>query len=87
MIYTLGRAAAYNELIRSGYPRLLGRYGDKPTGYSGGPVWKTKEEALSLCPAGHSVFGVLADWDTDTALPWLAGTHRDLLINAAITRL
>lgn len=59
-----------------------------PNGYPGGSVWKTKEEAQKHCPKSYSIFGVLADWDKDTAPSVLDNaTWHDLLIDAKIVDL
>lgn len=83
MIYTIGRTAAYEELINNGFPKKMGRQGD----YPGGSVWETREEAQKVCPAGFSVYGVLADWTVDTALNKEGHAWHDLLVDAPIVRL
>lgn len=66
MIYTIGHTESYEEYFKvRPFPMKLGKYDD----YPGGSVWKTYPEALAQilhkCD-GYSVYGVLADWDTDT---------------------
>jgi len=83
MIYTFGRTFTYDKYLRTAmFPEKLGR----SNGYPGGSVWKTREEAQAFVdsfPNGHcpdwepedfSVYGVEADWETDTYI--YAGDHR-----------
>lgn len=64
MIYTIGHTENYERYFEEqGTPQKLGRTAD----YAGGSVWKTQEEAQRGCPDGYSVYGVLADWEKDTA--------------------
>ena len=44
-------------------------------------MWKTFEEARRAAPEGYSVFGVVADWETDT-VPSSSGDWHDLLVSA-----
>ena|SRR5882762_709624 len=68
MIYTIGHTEAYTQFFKEqkepGFPKKKGR--DKF--YDGGSVWKTYVEALKVCNInpGFSVYGVLANWDTET---------------------
>lgn len=95
MIYTLGYAPIYIERCHEGsrknIPMIkLGRY----EGYEGGSVWKTQEEVQAWINkhqprlSGYAVFGVIADWNLETAppkriqMPW-----RDLLADSEIVLL
>ena len=84
MIYTIGHTESY---MRS---HKRSKYLGKPfykigrtEYYPGGSVWKTKGEAKQHCDASRSVFGVIADWEEDTA-PSIIGDWHDLLVNADI---
>ena len=72
MIYTVGNTNNYMEYFKEQ---------KQPQKAIGGSVWKTREEALRFCKNGFSVFGVMADWDTDT-VPNKGGDWHDLLIPA-----
>lgn len=71
MIYTIGHTKNYLEAFETD-PNLkkLGQTDD----YPGGSVWKTRKEAENFLSRdsvynydkGYSVFGVLADWETQT---------------------
>lgn len=83
MIYTLGHTQSYEFYFdEQSTPRKKGRTED----YVGGSVWRTKEEAQKRCPEDYSVYGVIADWDTDTT-PSKHGNWHDLLIDALLVRL
>ena len=65
MIYTVGHTENYSSFFRDqkepGFPKKKGRTAT----HEGGWVWKTYAEALAECPPGFSVYGVLANWDTE----------------------
>ena len=69
MIYTLGHKQAYLGAIASeGRIKKLGKGIVEGQPYSGGSVWETFEEAQQVLRfnPGFMVFGVDADWKTDT---------------------
>lgn len=73
MIYTIGHTENYERYFKEqGTPQKLGKTDDYfseeyPDGkYPGGSVWKTREEAQKGCHPDYSVYGVDADWDTQT---------------------
>lgn len=83
MIYTLGRTAAYEQCFcDQERPQKRGRTHD----YPGGSVWETPEQAASHAPEGYSVYGVVAEWESDTE-PAADGPWHDLLIDADLVRL
>jgi hypothetical protein len=83
MIYTIGHRESYTRYFQEQErPLKLGRTYD----YSGGSVWKTEEEARENCPDVYEVYGVMADWETDTE-PSKEGGWHDLLINAELIQL
>lgn len=83
MIYTIGLTESYlSYFADQGRPRKKGRSGF----YPGGSVWQTREAAEEHCPRGYSVFGVLAEWGTQTA-PSLVGDWHDLLVDADLVLL
>lgn len=86
MIYTLGNTVSYTQALAEN-PAVM-KIGRKD-GYPGGSVWQTKEEAEVFAPdnSGFSVFGVLADWEIDTAPSMEGGGWHDLLIDAVIVAL
>jgi hypothetical protein len=83
MIYTVGWRESYQAGFRSGEPfRKKGRAGDFP----GGSVWRTRAEAAAHAGPGYSVYGVRADWETETA-PSDGGPWHDLLVDAELVDL
>ena len=83
MIFTIGHTESYLLYFeRLHTPKKKGRCDN----YSGGSVWKTKEEAQKHVGTDFSVFGVLADWDTQTEQS-LDGDWHDLLIDADLVLL
>ena len=85
MIYTIGHEESYDRYFREqGRPLKLGRNGRKD--YPGGSVWETEEEAREYCSKGYQVYGLLADWKTDTEQS-KDGDWHDLLINAELVQL
>jgi hypothetical protein len=84
MIYTIGHAESYERYFREqGNPSKLGREKD----YDGGSVWKTFEDAKPYATEGYSVYGVLANWDTDTVPTEADGDWHDLLVTSPLVRL
>jgi len=83
LIYTIGRTESYESYFREQQnPQKLGREHD----YAGGSVWKTKEDAQASCPEGCSVYGVLADWDTETVKGEGDNFH-DLLVTSLLVKI
>lgn len=85
MIYTLGHKESYERYFEEqDVPKKKGR--DQADGYPGGSVWRTRAEAQRHCPEDFRVYGVLADWETETAatpgIEW-----NDLLRDAELVRL
>ena len=84
MIYTFGRTSNYDkDLSARDDVKKIGRQED----YAGGSVWRTYEEAQAFvdslpnefCPDWYakdfSVYGVIAEWETETyqgdeGAPW-----------------
>lgn len=92
MIFTVGNRESYEQGLRELGPEFkkLGKrdhYQGKP--YMGGSVWKTKAEAdqylIDNSPRldGYHVYGVVADWETDTEQV-LSEPFRRLLRDAPI---
>jgi hypothetical protein len=87
MIYTVGSKRAYfRSLLKNGKVMKTGR----KRGYAGGCVFRTREDAQRHIDElelqgykGFMVFGLLADWDTDTQT---STQHwwRDLLKDAEV---
>lgn len=77
MIYTIGYTKSYEEYFE--------RFPD-PAKAAGGSVWKTREAAEVHAKDGFSVYGVSADWQTDTK-PTKVGDWHDLLRSADLIRL
>lgn len=83
MIFTIGYTESYERyFIEQKQPRKLGRTND----YVGGSVWRTFEEAKLNCPDSYSVYGVLANWETETE-PSKDGNWNDLLITSDLVQL
>jgi hypothetical protein len=103
MIYTLGHAVGYRRGMAERAPRPLLKVGrlppghpdcpaDRPGGYPGGSVWRTYEEARAHLEAAEglgelAVFGVEADWDTQTAARDDGALWHDLLVDAPLVDL
>jgi len=79
MIFTIGR---YDDSIFENNPLKMGRAED----YPGGSVWKSKEEAEKHLQEGYKVYGVMADWETETE-PSQDGDWNDLLVDAPLVKL
>jgi hypothetical protein len=82
MIYTIGNTESYLAGLADGPLKKKGKTED----YQGGSVWQTYEEAAVYACNTRSVFGVLADWEKDTA-PSDHGDWHDLLVDAEVVRL
>lgn len=70
MIYTIGKTDVYEisfaKATEEHPPKKVGSNPD--SGYKGGTVWQTENEALRAAnqqPGDYSVYGVLADWEED----------------------
>jgi hypothetical protein len=85
MIYTIGFKDGYDFYFKEqGTPTKLGR----ETDYCGGSVWQSEDEARLNCPANFDVYGVLADWNKDTAISDNPeATWRDLLLTSDLVQL
>ncbi len=86
MIYAIGWEPGYSQYLAES-PECdpvmkKGRTAD----YAGGSVWRTPEEAQQHCKADYKVYGVIADWETDT-VPSSDGQWHDLLVDAKIVDL
>jgi len=57
----------------------------KRLNYTGGSVWKTREEAEKHCPTGYSVYGVILDWERDSEPSH--GTWNNLLYDRPLEKL
>lgn len=85
MIYTIGHEESYTRYFQE-QKRPLKSGRNERTGYHGGSVWKTEEEARKNCPEKYQVYGVLADWEADTE-PSKEGDWHDLLLDAELIQL
>lgn len=89
MIYTIGNTQLYERhFSEQTTPHKMGRRERDESGNShpGGSVWQTVEEARQHCPPGFAVYGVLADWATQT-LPSPGNDWHDLQIDAPLVQL
>ena len=90
MIYCIGKAENYDLYIAK-YGNAAMKQG-RGIDYEGGSVWKTREEAemhikrFGKKLSGYKVYGVMADWQTDTE-PSMAGPFHDLIVDAPLVRL
>lgn len=96
MIYTIGHVESYASAIErakeKGEPLLKAGRNDH---YPGGSVWETRRAAqvylkLRGMTASYKVYGVLADWEQNTAehSPRTSTLYfRDLLVDAEIVEL
>jgi len=85
MIYTVGHEESYTRYFEEqGRPLKLGKGGEE--NYPGGAVWKTEIAARNHCPDGYQVYGVMADWETDTE-PSQDGDWHNLLFNSELVQL
>ncbi len=73
MIYCIGNRMKYERALAGPAPVIKQGAGTDRRGqaYPGGWVWRDAEEARRFIAANglsatHAVYGVLADWDTDT---------------------
>lgn len=68
LIYTVGKYTAYLAYWKeykkgiSPWFQKLGKQDD----YTGGIVFRARQEADAACPDGYISFGLRADWDIDT---------------------
>jgi hypothetical protein len=93
MIYTIGETESHDRhLAMGGTVRLLGRTDPNRGGLGPGSVWKTPEDAKAYLDEyprahkGHSVYGVLAEWDSQTA-PSADRTYQELLVSSDLVKL
>ena len=92
MIFTVGKTDVYDPYLRDDSDAAkLGRGQDHVGNYySGGSVWKTREAAQSYLDATNqnefSVYGVLADWETQTEPEPGQEWHR-LLVTSRLVKL
>jgi hypothetical protein len=97
MIYTVGNKANYLKTIsEAGVIRKVGRreVGDPhlPNGYNGGCAFRTAEDAQRFIDEQEKsevwgVFGLLANWGTDTVPNADGGWWHDLIHDAEIVLL
>lgn len=92
MIFTIGYTEAYEEgFSRASDDNPLLKKG-RCDGYNGGSVWETYDEVKRYLKdnsdrlIGYSVYGVLADWETETE-ERNDRPFRDLLVDAELMRL
>ena len=92
MLYTIGHKRSYEKYFEEqGIPYKLGRNNN----YNGGSVWNDKylanKEAIKTSKEKkeeYIVYGVLANWDTDTVENNHPNvTWRDLLITSPLVKL
>ncbi len=83
MIYTIGHTENYEQAFLNN--DVVIKKG-KTENYEGGSVWKTYEEAERNKPEDFSVYGVLADWKTDTS-PNESNNWNDLLVNSKLVQI
>jgi hypothetical protein len=92
LIYCIGNHARYEaKLAVGGLLYKIGRGIRKGTYYEGGSVWQTEDDARAFIVRNkledsRTVYGVLADWETDT-LPVPRESYRRLLRTSPIVRL
>ena len=72
MTYTIGHTKSYLQYFEEQpYPHPM-KLGKRADDYEGGSIWKTESEAQAFLDkngmSDYSVFGVEADWETDTEL-------------------
>lgn len=89
MIYTIGHTESYEKYLNE-QGEDCKKSGPTP-GYRGGSVWKTREDAQEYLDEygmeDYSVYGVLADWDTETRYDDSGESWNDLLVDARIVRI
>ena len=88
MIYTFGDRKNYHALFKEADVRKLGglqKKGRSDT-YQGGTVFQTFEDAKAYSAEReeYDVFGVLADWETQTEPNRNGHPFHDLLVDAEI---
>jgi len=93
VIFTVGKTEIYEPYLRDDPEAAkLGRGNDHAGNYySGGSVWKTREAAqayldLTNIQKEFSVYGVLADWETQTEAEPGKEWHR-LLVTSKLVKL
>jgi len=93
MIYCIGLRMKYERAFAAPGPVIkLGRgVGSDGRQYPGGRVWPTAADAKRFLAgkgldATHDVYGVLAEWESDTVTDEADQTRR-LVRNAAVVRL
>ena len=86
MIYTIGKAEIYDEILEAGGPPLLKR--GRADGYEGGSVWRDLESAQRAAAQrpGFKAYGVDAEWD-ETEAPDVDPEMHYLLRSAVIGQL
>jgi len=84
MLYTIGHTTSYEQYFLEQSPDGPHKKG-RDESYPGGSVWATFEEAHMNCPENYSVYGVDADWESDT-VPSSDGTWHDLLKDAKLIK-
>ncbi len=83
MIFTVGNTENYDRYFREQKtPKKKGR----TPNYTGGTVWKTFLEAEKHLRPGYSVYGVDADWETETEKS-AKGDWHDLLVDSNLIKL
>jgi hypothetical protein len=92
VIYTVGHTELYERRLTDPDPATkLGRQTLDGEPYNGGSVWRTREEAQAWLDANPdrpwSVYGVEADWDTDTEPSLVGEPWHDLLHDSRLVRL
>jgi hypothetical protein len=95
VIYTVGHTEGYAARFSDtadGPPTKLGRRADlNGEPYDGGSVWPTREAAQAWLDANPdkpwSVYGVIADWDTDTEPSRVGQEWHDLLVDSLLVDL
>jgi hypothetical protein len=85
LIYTVGHCESYERYFADqGTPRKSGR--NIRDSYPGGSVWRQRQVAQENCPEGYRVYGVMANWETDT-IPSDRPEMHHLLVDAELVKL
>lgn len=98
MVFTIGHTTTYEEGIET-YGKNFLKLGRTPNYkypngtigyYDGGIIFRTEENAKQFLIEqeldDYSVYGVIADWEEDTA-PSRDGSYRSLLVSKPILKL